>query len=210
MQSQVQWTTNEIPSRTWTSAIWNPERAKESLSELVPAIQMIAMHANSDEAIAEPVLQLIDWLRRRGIEPDPAGVHGLFVAMSLGRVQISRALDENPPAEFAVRFFDIRSTPSGFHFWMQAGNRDGLADAEAHDGPADELRARGFDVEVDPETGQISRIELGQKLLAQRCWEVVGRANGVILLRKPQLDPTSTKGGSGTSQAPRSDEHRAI
>jgi len=184
MQTQIQWKTNEIPSRGGTTVMWNPARAEEALGEVVPAVQMIAGLVPSNVSLAEPVLRLMAWLRDRGVEPDPSGVHHLMIILHVGEERLTEALEKHSEAEIATHCIDIRETPSGLAFWVQSANRERKVDATKHEGSIVELRALGFDVEVDPDSQRISDIGIGTPWLKKRNLEMVGVSEGVFLLRR--------------------------
>jgi len=184
IQTAIQWKTNEVPSRGARVAMWNPLRKEEALAEVVPAIQMLAGLHTSDPSLAEPIAQLIAWMRDQGVDPDPSGVYSLLAMMGTGNVQLADALETRAEAEIAFVFVDIRNTPGGLAFWAQSANREGKGAATWHEGSAADLRALGFDVEVDPDSQRITGIGLGEQWLKKRNCEILDIFEGVFLLRK--------------------------
>jgi hypothetical protein len=190
MRTSIQWKTNEAPSPGGMTTIWNPARRVESLTELVPAVQMIAGRATSDAAIAPTVLQLIAWMRAEGVDPDRGGVYGLMLKGHVGGKRLAEALSANSEADVGVLFFDILKTFDGYSFWVQSAGREGRGNSEKHVGTIADLRAKGFVIEVPPgsqgpDEGEIS-ISIGSPWLDERKWEVIGVHDRVFLLRKTQ------------------------
>ena len=184
MQTEIQWKTNEVPSRGARTLMWNPERAEEALAEVVPAIQMIAALVSSDVSLAEPVLRLIAWMRDQGVDPDPSGTSCLMVIMCAGGEQLAEVLKKHGEADIALQFVDIRNTPNGLAFWVQSAGRDRGGSATRHEGSVVDLRALGFDVEVHPDSQRITGIGLGALWLKERNCEIVGMSERVFLLRR--------------------------
>jgi hypothetical protein len=184
MQTEIQWKTNEVPSQGAKALMWNPARAEEALAEVVPAVQMIAGLVTSDVSLAEPVLRLMDWMRDRGVEPDPSGTLGLMAIMRAGGVQLVETLKKHGEADIAAQFIDIRNTPNSLAFWVQSADREGRKVARREEGSVVEIRARGFDVDADPDSQRIIDIRFGTLWLKERNCEIVGKYRRVVLLRR--------------------------
>jgi hypothetical protein len=185
VQTQIRWKTNDVPSPAGTSTMWSPARGPEVLAEVVPAIQMIAGRAISDPSLAPIALQLVAWMRDQGVEADPGGIFSLMVIMNASKQELRAALAKHNDADVAVRFFDIQRTPTGFSFWVHSASREGQAGAKRHEGSIADLHAKGFDVEVDPESLQTIKIGVAPPWLNERH-EVIGVHEHVLLLRKVQ------------------------
>jgi hypothetical protein len=183
MQTQIQWKTNEMPSRGGTFWMWNPARAGETLAELVPAVQTIATYVGSDVSLAEPVVRLMAWFREHGVDPDPAGMHHLMVVMKLGERRLAEVLQKHHEATVAAHFLDVKTTPDRLAFWVQSANREAHVDATRYEGSISELRVLGFNVEVDTSSGSITGIGLGTPWLKEGEFEIVGMSEDVFLLR---------------------------
>ncbi len=184
MQMQIRWQTDEVPSQLSTCFLWNPQRGAAALAEVVPAVQMLAGLAISDESIADPVLRLIAWMRDQGIDPDPSGAMTLMTLMQAGRKQLDAALEENDEASVAVRFIVFKDSPNELAFWLQSLGREGPSGATKYDGSVDELRALGFEVDIDADSQRIVAIGLGSGWLKERRCVFVGASDGVSLLRR--------------------------
>lgn len=123
------------------------------------------------------------WLRDRGVEPDPSGTLGLVARSDIADEQLVKALEEHTEADLAVIFLDLPKTPESLAFWEQGANRERRRSSTRHEGSLEELQARGFDVDVDPNSRQVTDIRVGAPWLKERNCEIIGKSGAVFLLR---------------------------
>lgn len=191
IQKQINWETNGLPSERAQSFVWHPPRATDALTEIVPAIQLIAQLVSRDVSLAEPVFTLIDWLRSYKVDPDPGGYYRLLAFIEIGRKKLRDALEACDAATIAVHFIPIENScvePIRISLWLQAFDRGGSGDAKLHQGTAAELSELGFELEiVSPD--RIS-VGLGQKWLNDKNCVLLDVVDGVFLLQKVANDGT--------------------
>jgi hypothetical protein len=192
LQTQIDWRTNEVPSQGATSLLWNPRRTEATLAEIVPAVQLLGGLAMTEPELAVPVLQLISWMRKRGIDPDPTGAIGLGVCFNRTRDQMREELTKNDRAAIAVSIELVANEPGCYVFWECTGGLNGPWTRQKHQcSTLDEIQALGFEPQIDPDTQQLATIGLGKKWLASRNCELVGMCNSVFLLQK--IEPSEVK-----------------
>jgi hypothetical protein len=186
IQAQTKWTTNATPMKGPIAIHWNPTRAKETLSDVIPAIQVIGALGVGQQTLSKSVLGIIEWMREQGVNPDPSGSLTLMLVLSAARPRLDSGLASFPEAHVAMQFLGVSDNPDDFEFWVQFANREGKTDATKHTGSVTEIEALGFVVGVDSSTNRVAKLDVGETWLTQRGLEKAGEGNGVLLLRRAQ------------------------
>jgi hypothetical protein len=176
--------TNEVPSKDGTSFQWHPDRSEIALTEVVPVVEGLCMVAMHELELAVPMLQILSWMRSRGIDPDPMGLFHLLMRQSIINNQMCEELAVNDRADLAVSFYFVKNEPSSYEFFEYVGALPCSFHGTKHRcSNPDDFRALGFEVEIDPETQKLIKIDLGEGRLAQLKCELLGVSNDVFLLR---------------------------
>jgi hypothetical protein len=183
MQTGISWKTNEVPSVGMTSTSWNPSRAIDQLSEVVPSIQMVAFLALNEPALRKPILEICAWLRAKGIEPDQSGMQRLMLMLQSGKDHLSQVLASVVDADLAVHFQWISGTSNHCSFWEQAVNRSEQTSSEKREGTAEDLRKLGYVLGFDRETDQINEIGFQAAWLIERKLEFLSRHGSAFLFK---------------------------
>lgn len=193
IQYQIKWKTNEIPREAATTMVWNPERAGEALTDVVPAVHLIAGLATSDASLADPVLQLISWMRSRGVDPDPNDGLAPAVAMHAGQEQLTNALERCPEADLAAQFVLAENCHDHISFWYQSTARGKSSYVgRRYEGSRADLERIGFEINAVAEPPERVIVGLSGEWLRGRSLELIDNSDGVFLLRELRVDSSES------------------
>jgi hypothetical protein len=165
--------------------------ASEILSELVPAVQLIAARAIDERSLTDPILEIMAWMRGKSIETDSSGFHRPMLMLRRGKEELTMALERHPEADFALNFQWVNGTPDKCSFWEQVADREGRSNSQKHERTAEQIRAKGFMVGFDCDSNQINEIGIEESWMSEHGCEFVCRNDCVFLFRHVQVSPTS-------------------
>jgi len=191
LQRTIRWETNKEPVEAGTHFKWSPDKAKEALGEVVPALQTIGSLAINKPEISIPVLALMSWFREQGVDPDPHAAISPLLVFDLRKVKAREVLEGRPEGTIAVILDFLANEPGRYVITETAGGLAGpWSQLTRGTASPEELRELGYEVDILAESQRVATIRLGAEWLAKRRCELLGEQDGVFLLRK--VDPNST------------------
>jgi hypothetical protein len=185
LQIQIRWESGKEPEPVGTVAISGPDANSQALRGIVPAIQFLLFQASQHHELLDPALQIAEWLRHHGVDPDVGGIMSSMAIHAKARKQAADIWRRNPDADLALALVPNAIGPEMLSFWLMPE----LGVSKKYSGTLEELREQGFLIETDPETNSASSLTLGSKWLEQRGLKLIGEQDGVFLLKRLAPNP---------------------
>lgn len=184
-QIQIGWKTNEMPVERGHASHLTPAKEKQMLEEVIPSIQLLRMVSRDNVELFQPMQQITNWMREKGVDPDPGNLHMLMSAKILTDRRVSEAMAKHPNADAAVGIFLEYAGSDGCVFWQHDSNGVGRKIS----GTIEELKGKGYTFEFD-ENGAPTSFDLGIEWLKHGHFEKVAEEGNVFVLRrlKPALE----------------------
>jgi hypothetical protein len=125
MSRSFAWETNKIPTVQWERISFNPARQSETLGEILPICQLLAAYSMFHSELRAPALAIIEWLRKKGVDADPQGLHTTSILQSVYNDQIKKILHSNPEADIAIAIRVMEARQDYLSFWLHTYGRTG-------------------------------------------------------------------------------------
>lgn len=185
LQVQIRWESGEEPEPVGTAAMSGPVADPQALRGIVPSIQFLLFQASRHHELLDPALQIAEWLRYHGVDPDAGGIMSLMAIHAKARKHAADILGRNPDTDLALALVPVALGPEMLSFWLVQE----LGMSKKYSGTLDELREQGFLIKTDLDTNCVSSLTLGAKWLEQRDLKLIGDQDGVFLLKRLAPNP---------------------
>lgn len=185
LQVQIRWECGEEPEPASTVAKSGHTANPEALRGIVPAIQFLLFQASQHDGLLDPALQIAEWLRYHGVDPDVGGIMSSMAIHTKARKLATDVLGRNPDADFALALVPDAPGPEMLSFWLMQD----FGVSKKYSGTLEELREEGFLIETDLETNCASSLTLGARWLEQRGLKLIGEQDSIFLLKRLAPNP---------------------
>jgi hypothetical protein len=144
---EIRWETNEIPAAGNVIHTWTPKHGREALSDIEPLVELLGLHAPRHPELWSRVQQMETVLRG----PDCFGIGaGLldFEQKSGNVFRLRSFINDHPCADLIILIQMLSFDPYCSKFTIHWAFRDQPGGLRTHEGTLEELRQKGFDIEV--------------------------------------------------------------